>query len=81
MIRHSEIGDRDLRREIRRKKLCWGGNLKLKIYGNLSCASGKRMKKANRDFFSTWEEARQNGYRPCGNCMKDQYLKWKHGLI
>lgn len=57
----------------------FGGNKKLKIYGNLSCASGKRMKKENRVFFKNETEAFQNGYRPCGLCMQKLYLQWKHG--
>jgi methylphosphotriester-DNA--protein-cysteine methyltransferase len=53
-----------------------GGNSKLKIYGTLACASGKRMKKQNRVFFSSEQEAEQNGYRPCGHCLREKYLKW-----
>lgn len=39
-----------------------------KIFGRLDCASGKQMKKENRVFFHTWEEAVAQGYRPCKNC-------------
>ena len=53
------------------------GNRKLKIYGKLNCASGKRMKAVNRVFFGSVSEAGQMGYRPCGNCMQEAYLKWK----
>jgi methylphosphotriester-DNA--protein-cysteine methyltransferase len=39
-----------------------------KIFGRLDCKSGMRMKKENRVFFLTWEDAIQEGYRPCKNC-------------
>lgn len=35
------------------------------------------MKKANRVFFASEEEAISIGYRPCGHCMKKAYDKWK----
>lgn len=39
-----------------------------KIFGRLDCKSGMRMKKENRVFFLTWEDAFSAGYRPCKNC-------------
>lgn len=81
MTHHSEISDKDLRNKIKQLKIRFGGNRKLKIYGNLFCASGKRMKKENRVFFTSEKEALQNNYRPCGHCMKEQYQKWKDGFI
>ena len=54
-----------------------GGNKKLKIYGTLNCASGKRMKIENRVFFKNEEEAIANNYRPCGNCLAAEYKIWK----
>ncbi len=81
MIRHQDISDIVLRSQIRRKTVCFGGNRKLKIYGLLRCRSGKRMKRENRVFFSSEKEARDNGYRPCGNCMREAYIKWKNGLV
>ena len=80
MIRHSDISASDLRSKIRKREIRWGGNRQLKIYGTLSCASGKKMKKENRVFFSTEEEALQNKYRPCGHCKKASYKKWKNGF-
>jgi len=62
---------------IRSKKINWAGNSKLHIYGQLSCTSGKKMKKENRVFFTTETEALENGYRPCGHCMKEKYRNWK----
>lgn len=81
MIKHSEISDSDLLSKIKQQKICFGGNRQLKIYGLLSCTSGKRMKRENRVFFSSEQEAQQNNYRPCGHCMKTAYKKWKDGLI
>jgi methylphosphotriester-DNA--protein-cysteine methyltransferase len=77
MNRHLEISSFLLFNKIKDKKITLGGNERLKIYGTLNCSSGKRMKKENRVFFSTEEEALQNGYRPCGNCMRSKYNDWK----
>ncbi len=79
MIKHVELSHKDLHRLIRKGEVCFGGNAKLKIYGTLGCKSGKRMLKENRVFFSS--EAIDNGYRPCGNCLKQKYQKWKNGFI
>jgi len=54
-----------------------GGYKKGKIYGTLSCGSGKRIKTENRVFFADEQEAVAAGYRPCGNCMPQQYQLWK----
>jgi Adenosine deaminase len=77
MIKHDAISPQVLLRKIKKKEIVLAGNKKLKIYGTLACSSGKRMKKENRVFFSGEEEAIKSGYRPCGNCMKTQYNKWK----
>jgi hypothetical protein len=83
MIRHLElgkdIGERQsaLRRMIRNKMITMGGNIPAKIYGTLSCSSGKKMKVENRIFFLDEAEAIAAGYRPCGHCMRAEYLKWK----
>lgn len=77
MILHTETGQPVLLSLIRQGKICFGGNRKLKIYGTINCTSGKRMKKENRVFFHSSEEAIQLGYRPCGHCMKADYRKWK----
>lgn len=77
MIDHSEINNRELLKKIKQKEIYFGGNKKLKIYGTLNCASGKRMKKENRVFFISEKEALENGYRPCGNCLRKKYKIWK----
>lgn len=66
-----------VRRLIRNGTITLGGNRPAKIYGMLSCASGKRMKVANRVFFQNEAEAIAAGYRPCAHCMREKYLKWK----
>jgi methylphosphotriester-DNA--protein-cysteine methyltransferase len=81
MIRHSDIASKELRSAIRQKNICFGGNAVLKIYGTLSCHSGKKLKKENRVFFSTEREALLEGFRPCGHCLHRQYEKWKQDAI
>src|SRR5215211_6528627 len=73
MTRHIEIDDRELRKKIKEHLFVLAGNSKLKIYGRLNCKSGKRMKKENRVFFTSEEEAIEQGFRPCGNCLRKQY--------
>jgi len=77
MIVHLEISDQELHLHIRSGKIQWAGNKRLKIYGRLDCKSGKRMMRENRVFFSSEEEAVVKGYRPCGNCLREQYLHFK----
>jgi methylphosphotriester-DNA--protein-cysteine methyltransferase len=43
----------------------WGPG---KIFGLLSCKSGMRMKKENRVFFHSLEDAVSGGFRPCKKC-------------
>jgi hypothetical protein len=81
MRRHLEISGPELHRQIRRQQISLGGNSKLKIYGKLNCRSGKGMKKENRVFFRSREEAIRQGFRPCGHCLSSDYKKWKYGLI
>lgn len=76
MLQHTELNDVDLRRKIRNKEISYGGNKKLNIYGKLNCSSGKRMNRINRVFFSSADDAENQGYRPCGNCMKSEYERW-----
>ncbi len=82
MIEHKNIAASDFRRLITRKRIQLAGNKKLKIYGNLRCGSGKRMKIENRIFFSSQDEAIQSGFRPCGKCMPAAFKNWKqHGTF
>ena len=77
MTRHNDIDRQELRKEIKNRSIQYAGNSKLKIFGLLSCRSGKRMKNENRVFFKTETEAIAAGFRPCGHCMRDQYRRWK----
>lgn len=42
---------------------------------------GKKNETRKPGFFLSENEARQNGFRPCGHCMKTEYQNWKNGLI
>ena len=77
MTRHNDIDRQELRKEIKNRSIQYAGNSKLRIFGLLSCRSGKRMKNENRVFFKTETEAIAAGFRPCGHCMRDQYRRWK----
>ena len=85
MVSHAQIlldeidGPAVIRSLIRGRAIQYGGNRKLKIYGRLNCRSGKTMKTNNRVFFSGKQDALLNGYRPCGHCMREEYLEWKAG--
>ena len=81
MIRHTAISDKELRKRIKQNEINFGGNHTLKIYGKLNCRSGKRMKKQNRVFFGSEKEAIEKGFGPCGNCLRNEYIKFKNGFI
>lgn len=76
MILHKETSPHELKLKIRDMSIQFGGNKNLKIYGTLDCPSGKRMKRENRVFFQNEKDAQNEGYRPCGHCMKDKYKEW-----
>jgi len=80
MIRHAAISDREVRLLIRKAEITLAGNKKLGIYGTLHCKSGKRMNRENRVFFANEEEAKANGFRPCGNCKKSLYQQWIYSV-
>ncbi|MDQ6481793.1 Ada metal-binding domain-containing protein [Dyadobacter sp. LHD-138] len=85
MVKHETLGnsasDRSsaLGRLIRSGEVTLGGYKKNGIYGTLRCSAGRRMKLENRVFFRDEQEAIGLGYRPCGNCMPEQYKFWKAG--
>ena len=60
-----------------------GGNGRMKVYGNLDCASAMRAVAAgntyqkHRVFFADEATAIAAGYRPCGKCVKEQYDAWR----
>ncbi|RYD70094.1 MAG: metal-binding protein [Sphingobacteriales bacterium] len=76
MINHSELSSASIKILIKNKEICFGGNRRLKIYGKLNCKSGKRMKKENRVFFNSEKDSLENGFRPCGHCLKEKYKIW-----
>jgi methylphosphotriester-DNA--protein-cysteine methyltransferase len=73
---HEQLLVFDLWKLIKSRQIQLGGNLRLRIYGTLSCSSGKRMKKQNRVFFKNETEAIVLGFRPCGHCLKEKYKEW-----
>ncbi|HET9431390.1 MAG TPA: Ada metal-binding domain-containing protein [Chitinophagaceae bacterium] len=79
MYSHSELSDTVLRKKIKEGEIRFAGNSNLRIYGTLRCKSGKRMKKQNRAFFVSREEAIQYGFRPCAHCLPGEFKKWKSG--
>ncbi|MEM8510184.1 MAG: Ada metal-binding domain-containing protein [Bacteroidota bacterium] len=36
------------------------------------------MKTENRVFFRNGVQAKKAGYRPCGHCMRAEYVVWKN---
>ena len=81
MKKHADISDRELRALIHNRSILLGGNSQVKIFGQLSCRSGKQMKRENRVFFVSKQEAINQGYRPCARCMNKEYKAWKNGVI
>lgn len=83
MINHIDIGRTLKERKkalgslIRKGEVTLGGYKKAKIYGLLTCSSGKRMKVENRVFFRDEAEALSYGYRPCSHCLPEKYQVWK----
>jgi methylphosphotriester-DNA--protein-cysteine methyltransferase len=77
MIKHNDTNTATLKKLFHQRSITLAGNRKLKIYGTMTCSSGKRMKKMNRVFFSTETDALTNGYRPCAHCLKAFYNSWK----
>ena len=59
-----------------------GGHRRNRIYGRLDCPAALRAIArggyvTNRVFFSTEEDARAAGYRPCAVCLSGAYTTWK----
>ena len=77
MLKHLELSKIEIFQKIKSEEIKFGGNIKLKIFGKLNCKSGKRMKVENRVFFGSTQEADNEGFRPCGHCLRNEYLIWK----
>lgn len=59
-----------------------GGNGRARIYGRLDCASALRALREgryaeHRVFFLDAGSARAAGFRPCGTCLRSEYVVWK----
>jgi methylphosphotriester-DNA--protein-cysteine methyltransferase len=81
MTNHNDITTKEVFSQIKSGQITFGGNKNLKIYGKLNCKSGKRMKRQNRVFFKNETEAKECGFRPCGHCMREDYIVWKVGNL
>lgn len=85
MIRHVALGAtalaqlRALAMLVRTGQITLGGNGPGRIYGQLDCRAGKRMKSANRVFFRNGAEAIEQGFRPCAVCLPGAYRAWQAG--
>lgn len=77
LMKHSELTNSELWIKLYKKEIRFGGNSKLKIYGLLQCKSGQRMKLQHRVFFKSIDEAQSVGFRPCGHCMRQDYLHYQ----
>lgn len=60
----------------------FGGHRKTKVYGRMDCPSALRAIAkggyvTQRVFFVDEATAISAGFRPCGTCMRDEYLVWK----
>lgn len=81
MLEHRHLASSTIRSMIRAGAITLGGNRKLRIYGKLSCKSGRRLHVNNRVFFASEPEAKAAGFRPCAHCMNTQYQDWKDGTL
>ena len=70
MWQHDNLTDGELFALLRAGAIACAGTRRLRIYGKLTCGSGRRMKRTNRVFFASEAEAVAAGYRPCGHCMR-----------
>lgn len=61
----------------------FGGHAKQRIYGRLDCYAALRALakgdtyRRHRVFFADETTAVAAGYRPCGACLRTQYLAWR----
>ncbi len=77
MYGHKDLQRSEMLRMIRQHMIQYAGNARLKIFGQLNCAAGRRMKTENRVFFKETKEALSAGFRPCARCMPKQYRAWR----
>ncbi|MVM31441.1 metal-binding protein [Spirosoma sp. HMF4905] len=85
MIRQTALGPtrfaqlRVLVKLVTSEAVTLGGHRPGKIYGTLTCRTGKRMKPENRVFFRNETEAIAQGFRPCAVCLPGAYKAWRKG--
>jgi methylphosphotriester-DNA--protein-cysteine methyltransferase len=66
------------------EKGLFGGNRRAKIYGRLDCPQALAALRRGstyqqyRVFFADEETAIAAGYRPCGACMREAYVRWRN---
>ena len=49
----------------------FAGITSTRVFGRLTCPSGKRARPAHRFFFATWDDAVAAGFRPCKRCRPE----------
>jgi hypothetical protein len=81
-VRHADLTPARLHGMIRRGAIAFGGYAPrkrpgMRIYGLLTCWSGKKMHAENRVFFGGEAQAIAAGFRPCAHCMPAAYRAWK----
>ena len=59
-----------------------GGHRGRRIYGRLDCVAALRAIArggyvSQRVFFLNEQNAKAAGFRPCGACLPDKYVRWK----
>ena len=64
----------------------FGGHRRTLVYGRLDCAGALRWIAkghyvCHRVFFADEETAIAAGYRPCANCMPEEYRTWKAAQV
>ncbi|MEM9324609.1 MAG: Ada metal-binding domain-containing protein [Bacteroidota bacterium] len=83
MYLHSDLGSSNFERlrsivMLRNGgRIVFAGNRRGKIYGSLHCKAGKRLKREHRVFFDSEAAAIEQGYRPCGHCLRSRYREWR----
>jgi len=77
LIEHDQIDDRALRSLIRQRVIILAGHRKNRIFGRLDCRQGKGMLRSNRVFFANAAQAKERGFRPCGRCLRAEFMSWR----
>lgn len=77
LYNHAELTDDQVRAMLKCGDIKFAGHKGYKVWGLLTCATGKKMKRENRVFFTSQEAAEKNGYRPCGSCQRAAFNRWK----